>query len=212
MQSPISPDLERALARLHPLLVRWASARCDGDVDEGADLVQELYLRLLDGRLSAPELSAAELSEARPERLKRWCLAVLRRLAAYQRRRLTHRLSLLKRYLFEVSDPLKPNPEERFEVDERAQGRQRALERALSELSARQREVIELVFEHELTVEESAEVMGVSVGSARVHYDRAKRRLSALLSLPSELQEDPQHEPPSSSHPLPSQRMKGATP
>jgi len=33
-----------------------------------------------------------------------------------------------------------------------------------------------------MTIEESAEVMGVSVGSARVHYDRGKRRILEQLA------------------------------
>ena len=56
------------------------------------------------------------------------------------------------------------------------------LARALARLSPRQREVLHLVFTEEWTVEAAAEAMGIGVGSARVHYDRGKKRLRALLA------------------------------
>jgi RNA polymerase sigma factor (sigma-70 family) len=62
-----------------------------------------------------------------------------------------------------------------------AEERGARVRRALGTLPARQREVLDLVFFHEMTVEQAAEVMEVSTGTARTHYHRGKLRLLELL-------------------------------
>ena len=53
---------------------------------------------------------------------------------------------------------------------------------ALARLSRRQREVLELVFYQDLSIEEAAETLAISIGSARTHYARGKRKLVQRLT------------------------------
>jgi RNA polymerase sigma-70 factor (ECF subfamily) len=48
-------------------------------------------------------------------------------------------------------------------------------------LPRRQRQILELVFAHDMTIADAAEVLEITVGSARTHYDRGKKRLAREL-------------------------------
>ena len=78
---------------------------------------------------------------------------------------------------FCVTDDASQNQSNTLELDESA----RELRNCLSRLPARQAEVLHLVFYQDLSLAGAAEIMGVSLGSARTHYERGKARLRELL-------------------------------
>lgn len=156
-------ELEGELERLHRASYAWSLSCCRGDREEADDVLQESYLKTLDGRARFAGHSS----------FKTFLFGVVRRTAAERRRRTwLHRLSLAAWSRVPVEAP----PSSRG-----IEARSSLLEGALARLAARQREVLDLVFGHGMTVEEAARALGISTGSARVHYDRGKKRLRQAL-------------------------------
>ena len=157
-------SLTRQLLALHPQSFGWALALCRWDRPEAEETLQMTYEKVFDGRARFDGRSS----------LKTWLYAVIRRTAADRRRR------GWLRWLRQAAVPEGDPPAQPAAIVE---GRERAAQvrGALVRLPGRQREVLDLVFYQDLTVEQAAGVMGVSVGSARRHYDRAKRRLGEFL-------------------------------
>jgi RNA polymerase sigma factor (sigma-70 family) len=159
-------ELEQELESLHAQSFAWALACCDHRSSEAEDVLQTVYLKVLDGSARFDAQSS----------LRTWLFGVIRRTAAQERRRTWLRLNHLRNGHASPNEPAAA-PDS---VLEREQRNTRLLA-ALGTLSRRQREVLELVFYHDMTVEEAAGVMGVSAGTARTHYHRAKQSLHDRL-------------------------------
>jgi RNA polymerase sigma-70 factor, ECF subfamily len=169
----VSPYLEQ-LKTLHTDSFGWALACCAWHRELAEDVLQEAYLRVLDGRASFGESAS----------LKTWFFAVIKRVAADLQR--THkRRSLLNLRL--VADDAESEAALSGGENPVAQALHRdrtsqQLQSALLQLSQRQREVLHLVFYSGLTLEEAATTIQITIGSARTHYHRGKERLQQILT------------------------------
>jgi len=161
--------LERELERLHPECWGWALACCARDRDRAEDVLQSTYLRVLSGRAQFDGRSS----------FKTWVFGVIRYVAIEENRRQQVELarSADQAFTATVADP-SPTIDVLTEESEQSA----ALLAALAILSARQREVLHLVFYHDVSIEEAARILNVSIGTARTHYERGKKALAQELS------------------------------
>ena len=162
-------ELKAELERLHDASFGWAMSCCRRDATEAEEVLQTVYLKILEGKARFRGESS----------LKTWLFAVIRKTAATEyRRTLLRRLRLTPESdqpSERVGTPESPTASfERSEV-------QTQFQTALKTLPKRQREALHLVFYEDLSLREAADVMGVSIGSARQHYERGKKRLRESL-------------------------------
>ncbi|HEU0174977.1 MAG TPA: RNA polymerase sigma factor [Blastocatellia bacterium] len=156
-------ELRIALETHHSESYGWALSCCARSSVEAETVLQTVYLKVLMGKARYEGKAS----------FKTWLFAVIRRTAADERRRQILRRLLLDRRL--ASPPL-AQIERPDEAIHRAE-LQRLVREALAQLPRRQREVLQLVFYHDLSLAEAAQVMSVSLGSARTHYERGKKQL-----------------------------------
>jgi len=163
----MTTDIRSLLQEHHTESYIWA-LRCSlGNGEEAKEALQESYLKVLEGR--AKFNGGSEF--------KTWLFAVIRITIADRRRKQVMQeiknlklAELLKRFASPHSDA------ETNEMEEQ-------LLHSLFELSPRQEQVLRLVFYHDFTIEAAATIMGISVGSARTHYERGKNNLRKKIKL-----------------------------
>jgi RNA polymerase sigma factor (sigma-70 family) len=161
-------ELKAELETLHSASFGWALSCCRRDRAAAEEVLQTVYLKILEGK-------ACFRGEAS---LKTWLFAVIRKTAIGE-----HRKNLLRKLRWsegseqttQVSQTDEPGLA--FEKSET----QALFQIALKSLPRRQREALHLVFYQDLTLSEAADVMGISIGSARQHYERGKKHLRESL-------------------------------
>ena len=157
-------ELKAELEKLHQASFGWALNCCRHNRAEAEEVLQTVYLKILQGK-------AIYRGESR---LQTWLFAVIRKTAACEwRKRVLRTLIPIE----STGDQPCSQPEIELERSEM----QRRFQQALAQLPARQRETLHLVFYQDLSLSEAAEVMNISIGSARRHYERGKKRLRQTL-------------------------------
>jgi RNA polymerase sigma-70 factor (ECF subfamily) len=152
-----------ALAAEHRAAYAWALSLTGYDDAAAADVMQQSYLLIVEGRARFANRSS----------LGTWLFGVVRNCARRLQRRNRRDLALVARFAAEPRD----GETNGADLDT-------ALSAALATLPRRQRDVLELVAYADFTLEQVAEVLGISVGSTRTHYHRAKLALRARLEAP----------------------------
>lgn len=159
-----NPHISRsALAAIHDQVFAWALSRCDYERAVAEDLVQQTYVELLTGKAKFEGRSS----------LKTFVFSVVQNLARSRFRRAASRMRLLQQVQQNVVEEV---------VVTVTTSEHSTLWQAVQKLPQRQRDIIELVFCRDMTVAEASRVMGVTTGSGRVHYDRAKKALRVSLA------------------------------
>lgn len=161
-----------SLEPLHGDAFGWAVACCGGDADAAADALQEAYVKVASGRAAFGGKSS----------LKTWWFGVVR-LTALEQMRSAQRWRWRAESFLEWIALFGPEGPGGPDGSLGGAPPMEWLASALERLPSRQREVLHLVYQQQLSLSEAAGVMGVSVGSARQHYDRAKRKLRDLLAM-----------------------------
>jgi RNA polymerase sigma-70 factor (ECF subfamily) len=156
------------LEALHAESFAWGLVCCADNPAEAEDVLQMSYFKILDHRVRFEGRSS----------FKTWLFGVIRFTAREQRRRWWWRWT--RHASLEEAGERATTDTTPDEAIERRESIARVRE-ACARLAERQREVLMLVFDHELSLDEAAVVMRVSSGTARKHYQRGKEQLRAWL-------------------------------
>lgn len=149
-------QLDHLLKLHHKDAYLWARQCCSFNDDLAKDVLQQVYLKILEGK--------AKLNDE--EKAKTWIFSIIRYTAIDQLRKTG------KFFSIEGDEEIADIEEEVDLTDYKA---------IINLLPRMQQEVILMVFYHQMTIEQSAEVLQVSLGTARTHYERGKKNLKKLI-------------------------------
>jgi RNA polymerase sigma-70 factor (ECF subfamily) len=158
-------NIKAELAQYHNDCYCWALHCCYRDKDIASEVLQIAYLKILERGKSFRGEST----------FKTWVFIVIRNTATDALKK-QKKWGTLYRSIDQLNESLKESS-----IGEDFENKLRTLffSEGIGKLSERQQQILQLVFYHDLSLTESAAVLEISQGSARKHYDRAKKSLAA---------------------------------
>jgi RNA polymerase sigma factor (sigma-70 family) len=159
-------NIKIQLEHHHKECYGWALHCCNQDKEMAYDVVQASYLKMLERQNTFRRKSAFQT----------WAFSVIRN-TAFDALRKRKRETM---FFQSVENGSLPDTGYDAEVENEFDNKLEKLffAKALGQLSERQRQIMQLVFYHDLSLNESAAVLRISSGSVRKHYDRAKKTLA----------------------------------
>ena len=157
-------NIKSELEQYHNDCYGWALHCCNRDREMASEVLQTSYLKILERQNTFGGRSA----------FKTWAFMVIKNTAidAWRNQKKRDTLSRSENNL----------PDAGYETGSETQYDQKLRKlfftEALNQLSERQTQILQLVFYHDLSLNQSAKVLKISQGSVRKHYDRAKKSLA----------------------------------
>jgi len=150
--------MDKVYTELHREAFQWTKQCVNYSDVLAEDVLQTVYLKILNGKAKFKNQSS----------LKTWLFSVIKFTALdhFRGNKKQESLDVIKD--FAVSQ----------ELDDLDAG---FYTNTLRKLSENQSQVLLLVFYHNYTLEAVAEIMGLSIGTIRTHYDRGKKKLKKIL-------------------------------
>ena len=170
------PDAFEAFYREHLPWVRRFVARRVDDPHTAADLTADIFLAVVDGAAGYRAASGAPVA---------WLAGIARNVVADHFRRRVRESRANAR----VSGRALLDDASLERIVNRIDGERmtRELYRSLASLPENQRAVVELVALDGLSLSDAARALGITAGTARVRYHRARTRLQDVLPSPFEV-------------------------
>ena len=162
-------EIKKELESIHQQSFAWAYTCCQYQEQEACEVLQESYMKVFSQKVPFKGQST----------IKTWFFGVIRYTALEHRNRFYTRRKALERWWKKTTSIEEENVSEEDKYDK--QYLKKFITQALDQLPQRQKEIIELVFYQDMSLTEAAEVMNVSLGSAKTHYDRAKKKMKEIL-------------------------------
>ncbi|MEO6454726.1 MAG: RNA polymerase sigma factor [Ginsengibacter sp.] len=156
----IKPKLEEH----HKEYYGWALHCCSRDAEMARDVLQSSYLKMLVKQTTFRGEAA----------LKTWAFVIIKNTAIDALRKKQREVKRIQSENHIVDTGYETGAEDIHDK----KLRKLFFTEALNQLSERQREILQLVFYHDLSLNQSAEILSISQGAIRKHYDRAKKALA----------------------------------
>jgi RNA polymerase sigma factor (sigma-70 family) len=160
-------NIKSTLEQHHRDCYGWALHCCHQDRDLASEVLQDSYLKIL-------ETSRAFMGKSE---FKTWAFAIIRNSAVdvFRKRKKETMLIQIEEHLHDTGY------DAGMEKDLDRQLMAEFFTLGFAELSERQRQILQLIFYHDLSLNEAAQVLRLSPGAVRKYYDRAKKALADWL-------------------------------